>query len=238
MTDRQLVMPLAMGVLLLTSPLGAEQATHEVPTIVTAGEAVITRAPDRAWIVVATDARAPRAADARKLGAQAMTDVQTALRATGLAADAVRTVAYSLEPETVWTNGQPSVKDYVAHNQIEVRVDELDKLPEVLDAASTSKNVSLVIQGPRFDVRDREALEKQALASAVEDAISRAQAMAQGAKLTLGPIQSIENESPVALPVSPLPLRMAGASGGVPSTPVTPGAIEIRAEVRLTIAVR
>lgn len=227
-----------IGGVLVGSPLQARQAPREVPTIVTPGVAVITRAPDRAWVLVSTDARASRAADARKLGAQAMTDVQAALRATGLAADATRTVAYSLEPETVWTEGRPSVKDYVAHNQIEVRVDDLDKLSDVLDAANTPKNVALVIDGPRFDVRDREALEKQALSSAVEDAMTRAQAMAQGGKLTLGPIQTIENETPTATG-SPPPMRMAVAAGaGSPSTPVIPGTIEIRAEVRLTVAVR
>ena len=121
----------------------ARQAPPPVPTVVTAGEAVVKRAPDRAWVLVATDAHAPKPVDARRLGAQAMTDVQTALKATGLATDAIRTVAYSLQPETAWNNGRATVTGYVAHNQIEVRVDDLDKLPDVLDAANTSKNVSV-----------------------------------------------------------------------------------------------
>jgi hypothetical protein len=94
----------------------AHQAAPSVPAVVTAGEAVLRRAPDRAWIRVATDAHAAKAVDARRLGAQAMTDVQAALKTTGLAADAIRTVAYSLQPETAWNNGRATVTGYVAHN--------------------------------------------------------------------------------------------------------------------------
>jgi uncharacterized protein YggE len=217
----------------------ARQAPPPVPTVVTAGEAVVKRAPDRAWVLVATDAHAPKPVDARRLGAQAMTDVQTALKATGLATDAVRTVAYSLQPETAWNNGRATVTGYVAHNQIEVRVDDLDKLPDVLDAANTSKNVSLTVEGPRFDLKDREIVEREVLVSAVENAMTRARAMAEGAKVTLGAIQSIENQS--ASESIPMPMARtyapAGAAG-VPPTPVTPGEIEIHARVTVSIAIR
>ena len=220
----------------------AHQAAPPVPTLVTAGEAVMKRAPDRAWIRIATDAHAPKPVDARRLGAQAMTDVQAALKATGLAADAIRTVAYSLQPETTWNNGRATVTGYVAHNQIEVRVDDLDKLPDVLDAANTPKNVSLIVDGPRFDLKDREAVEREVLASAVENAMARARAMAEGAKVTLGAILSIQNQSPPtdAMPM-PLVRSLAGAGGGggaVPATPVTPGEIEIVARVTVSIAIR
>jgi hypothetical protein len=169
-----------------------------------------------------------------------MTDVQAALKATGLAADAIRTVAYSLQPETTWTNGRATITGYVAHNQIEVRVDDLDKLPDVLDAADTPKNVSLTVDAPRFDLKDRETVEREVLASAVENAMARARAMAEGAKATLGAIQRIENQS---LPSEPAPTPMirtmapSGGAGGAPATPVTPGQIEIHARVLVTIAI-
>lgn len=222
-------------------PARAQQASPPVPALVTAGEAVVERAPDRAWVRVATDAHAPQPADARRLGAQAMTDVQAALKATGLAADAIRTVAYSLQPETTWTNGRATITGYVAHNQIEVRVDDLDKLPDVLDAANTPKNVSLTVDAPRFDLKDRETVEREVLASAVENAMARARAMAEGAKVTLGAIQRIENQSPPSEPApTPMIRTMApiGAGASAPATPITPGQIEIHARVLLTIAIR
>src|SRR5579864_2101867 len=228
---------------LLASPPAADarQASPPVPTVVTAGEAVQKRAPDRAWVRVATDAHAPKPVDARRLGAQAMTDVQAALKATGLAADAIRTVAYSLQPEMARNNGRATVTGYIAHNQIEIRVDDLDRLPDVLDAANTPKNVSLTIDGPRFDLKDRETVEREVLASAVENAMARARAMAEGAKVTLGAIQSIENETQPSVPMSmPMArgLAVVSSGGDAAVTPVTPGEIEILARVTVSIAIR
>jgi uncharacterized protein YggE len=235
---------IAAALVASAQPAEARQAAPPgpaVPIVVTSGEAVLKRAPDRAWVRVATDAHAPKPVDARRLGAQAMTDVQEALKATGLTADAIRTVSYSLQPETTWNNGRATVTGYVAHNQIEVRVDDLDKLPDVLDAANTPKNVSLTIDGPRFDLKDRETVERQVLSSAVENALARARALADGAKVTLGGIQRIENQTP---PSQPIPMPMArslagvGGAGGAPATPVTPGEIEILARVTVSIAIR
>ena len=221
-------------------PVFAQEATPR-PVITTSGEAVVRRAPDRAFITIATDARTPRSDDARRTAAAAMTDVQTALKATGLASDAIRTVGFSLEPQTVWTDGKPTVSGFLAHNEIEVRVDDLAKLSAVLDAATAPKNVSLSIEGPRFDLKDRDAIEHEALTAAVANAMGRAQAIAEGAKLILGQVLSIDNETPQTGVVGPMPLMRsvaAVAGGGQPSTPVTPGTIEIRAAVRLTVAIR
>ncbi len=239
---RTLAMPLIIvaPVLMLAAAVARAQtpASTDVPAIVTPGEAIVKVAPDQAWVTVATDARASKPADARRLGAQAMTDVQTALKGTGLPPDAIRTVAFSLQPETQWQNGKASIIGYIAHNEIEVRVDDLDKLPDVLDAANTPKGVSLSIEGPRFDVKARETLERQALTKAVENAMGRAQAMATGAHLTLGSIVRIENQTASTIPM-PMPRVMAmAAAAPEPKTPIVPGEIEIRAQVTLSVSVK
>jgi hypothetical protein len=59
--------------------------------IVTQGEATLKRAPDRAWLTVSTEARDPRATEARKKNAEAMTIVQGVLKGAGVSADALRT---------------------------------------------------------------------------------------------------------------------------------------------------
>jgi hypothetical protein len=230
----------AAVIAVFATPAFAQDAPPARPAITTPGEATITRAPDRAWVTVATDARAGNSGDARRMGAMAMSDVQAALKTTGLAPDAIRTLGFSLQPQVLWTEGKSSVTGFVAHNEIEVRVDDLDKLPAVLDVVTTPKNVSLSIEGPRFDLKDREAIEHDALAAAVANAMSRARAIAEGAKASLGPILSIENETPSSPGPMPLVrgLSMATAGGAPPSTPITPGTIEIRAAVRLTIAIQ
>ena len=133
--------------------------------IVTQGEATLKRAPDRAWLTVATEARDPRAAEARKRNAEAMTIVQTALKGAGVAADALRTTAVSVSPEFDYNNGRSTLRGYVARNQIEVRVDNLDRLSDIIDAVNAPKTVAISIHGPRFDLKDERAAEKRSAAS-------------------------------------------------------------------------
>ena len=91
------------------------------------------------------------------------------------------------------------------------------------------------------DAKSGETVEREVLASAVENAMARARAMAEGAKVTLGAIQRIENQSPPSEP-APTPVFRSMAPVGVgasaPATPVTPGQIEIHARVLVTIAIR
>jgi uncharacterized protein YggE len=225
---------------LLSTPAFAQE-TPARPTISTPGEASVKQAPDRAWVTLAVDAHASKSDDARRMGAQAMTDVQAALKATGLPADAIRTLAYSLQPENRYADGRQTVIGYIAHNQIEVRVDDLDKLPAVLDAATTPKNVTLSIGDPRFDLKNRESVEREMLARAVDNALARARAIAGGAGLTLGPIVHIENQTAPVYTPGPIMRTMAvggtAAGGQIPSTPITPGEIEVRANVLLTVAI-
>jgi len=83
----------------LSGPAGVE------PAIVTHGEATMRRPPDRAWLTVSIEVRDARSADARQKAADAMTSLQNALKATGLPADAIRTVGFSLMPEMATVNG-------------------------------------------------------------------------------------------------------------------------------------
>ena len=70
-------------------------------------------------------------------------------------------------------------RGYIARNQIDVRVDDLDRLGPAIDAAGASGATSMA--GLRFDLKDRAGAEREALRLAVEDAMARAKAIAAGA---------------------------------------------------------
>jgi uncharacterized protein YggE len=206
--------------------------------VVTQGEAIIKRAPDRAWLTVASETRDARADRARSLSAEGMTALQAALKAAGLADDAIRTTGYSLTPEMDWKSGRGVVRGYVVRNQIEVRVDDLDRLSAVIDAATTSRGSSLSMTGPRFSLKDEASAQAEALRNAVTSAMARARAMAMGAGRTLGAITRIEDHNlGGAAPPEPRMMRMAAADASTP-TPITPGELEIRALVTLTVELR
>jgi uncharacterized protein YggE len=217
----------------------AQTPAASPPVIVTRGEAVVKRAPDQAWLSVATETRDLRAEEARRKSAEAATAVQAALKGPGLAADAIRTTGFSLAPDMEWNNGRGTVKGYIVRNQIDVRVDDLSKLGAVIDAANATKNTTLTITGPRFALKDQDAADAEALRAAVQSAMARAQAMAAGAKRTLGNIVHIEDQGGPRLPQPQPMFRMAAAGQAADvQTPITPGEIEVRAEVSVTVELR
>lgn len=206
------------------------------PVIVTRGEATVKRAPDQAWVSIASETRAAVPGDAQRTSAEAMTAVQSALSRAGVSGDAIRTTGYSLQPDMEYTNGRSRVRGYIARNQIEVRVDDLKKLGEVLDAAGASGATSMA--GLRFDLKNRVAVEREALTLAVQEAMDRAKAIATGAGATLGAVVRIDEQGDSPMPVpGPYMAMRAEASQGV-QTPISPGEVEIRTQVTLTIAIR
>ena len=114
------------------------------------------------------------------------------LKALGLPADAIRTSGYDLQPEFDYANGRQTLRDYVARNAVEVRVDDIARAGDVLDAAVGSGATS--VSGVRFDLKDRAAAEREALRKAVADARGRADAAASGAGLRVDRVLRIEEQ--------------------------------------------
>jgi uncharacterized protein YggE len=220
------------------SPANAQAPTSaEGPVVVTTGEGIVKRAPDRAWVNIAAESRARTPREAQKLNADAMSAVLQKLKAAGLSADAIRTMGYELHPEFDYANNRQTLRGYVARNTVEARVDDLAKLGEVLEIAvgAGATNVS----GVRFDVKDRDAAEREALRAAVADARARANSAASGAGMKVERVVKIEEQRGVSMPPQP---RMAMMREGVQQVggqpPIEGGEIEIRANVTLTVTIR
>ena len=206
------------------------------PVVVASGVATVKRAPDQAFVTFITESRAARPAEAQKLNAQAMAQVQEAVKRAGIPADAVRTLSFNLREDVDWVNGKRTSRGYVVSNAIEVRADKLDDVGRLLDAAVTAgaTNVSNI----RFELKDRSGAEREAVRLAVADARARADAAAEGAGTKVVSVVRIEETSDRNMP-PPMPMmRMAEARvAAAPETPVVAGEIEIRATVTLTAAI-
>jgi uncharacterized protein YggE len=210
---------------------------QDPPVVVTLGEAVVKRAPDRAWVTISAESRAKTPKDAQRMNAEAMTAVMQGLKGAGLPPDAIQTASYDLQPEYDYVDGRQRLRDYVARNSIEVRVDTLQKLGEIIDMSvgSGATRVSSV----RFDLQDRTGAEREALRLAVADARERANAAAAGAGVRVERVLRIEEHRPGTPIPPPQPLMtMRAEMAQAPSTPVAPGELEIKATVTLTAVVR
>jgi len=223
---------LFVGVLAIVPSGTSAQTVDQSPVITTTGSASLSLAPDLAWVSIAAEARADRPAEAQQRAAEAMTATQASLQAAGVPSAAIRTTGYSLRPNIQYEGGRSTILGYIASNQIEVRVDDLDRLGAVLDAAGGAG--ATTIAGLRFDLEDRTGAEREALRLAVEDALGKARAIASGAGVTLGPIVRIDEQG-----VSPPPpTYMMRAEAAPVQTPVSPGELEIVANVTLTVQIR
>ena len=228
----------AFAVCAAAAPARAQAVSpQDPPSIIATGESMVTVAPDRALIEISADGHAKKAADAQRLAADAMSSVQNALKSAGVAADAIKTTGYSLTPEYDYVSGQQQFRDYVARNQIEVRVDDLSKLSAVIDASGAAG--AATVSGLKFDLKARATVEQTALKEAVADAMARAGSIAAGVNRTLGPIIRI-SEQRISEPVAMRYLTTAGAGGGRGGTPtpIEPGEINVRAQVTLTVAIK
>jgi uncharacterized protein len=223
----------AIVVLLLVAPPAFAQTT-DPPLIAVNGEGVVKVAPDQAWVRVGTESRSKVSKEAQQRNAEVMTAVQQKLTALGIPKDAVRTVGIDLQPEFDYQNGRQTLRGYVARNTIEVRIDDFAKVGDVLDAAVSSGATN--VHDLRFDLKNRDAVEQQALQRAVEDGLAKANSVATAAKRGVDRILRIEENFLGPQPVErAVMMRMAAADA---STPVAAGEIEIRAQVRLTVAIK
>jgi uncharacterized protein YggE len=228
------------AVFLLVAPAGAQQTTPSSaePVVVVSGEGLVKAAPDRAFVTFAVESRSKLPKEAQAQNAKAMMSVHDRLIAAGLPKDAIRTLSYDLHLESDWVNGRQVPRGYVARNTIEVRVDEITRVGEVIDIGIT--NGANSVHNVRFDLKQRDALEREALKLATADARARAEAAAAGAGATIGRVVRIEEPSrgyPVPPPM-PMMREAALAQDARATTPVVAGEIEIRSTVVLTATIK
>ena len=204
--------------------------------VVTIGEGIVKRAPDRAWVTIAAESRAKTPAEVQKLNADAMSAVMQKLKGVGLPAEAIRTAAYELRPEFDYANNRQTLRGYVARNAVEVRVDDLPKLGEVLDVAVGAGATS--VSGIRFDLKDRTGAEQTALQRAVADARAQADTAAQAAGMKVERVVRIEVHRDASMP-PPRPMMAMRAEMAVSAEPpMAPGELEVKATVTITAAIR
>jgi uncharacterized protein YggE len=219
-------------------PASAQEPARQPDTavIVTTGEGVVKLAPDRVWVTIAAESRARNPRDAQRANADAMTAVMQKLKAAGLPADAIRTASYDIQPEFDYANGKQTLRGYVARNSLEVRLDDVTKAGEILDAAVGSG--ATMVSGVRFDLKNRSAAERDALKLAVADARARADAAASGANVRIDRIIRIEEQRSITPEPRPMAMMRQVAESVQVQTPIAPGEIEVRAVVTLTASIR
>jgi uncharacterized protein len=225
--------PLFAAMLLMLSPQAAF-ADPPARTVTMSGMGIAKAAPDRATFSTGVVSEGKTASAALAANSRAMNAVFATLEKLGIPKRAVQTSDFSLEPvyqevKVANTTVQRLI-GYRVTNTVTVAIDDIAKIGEVLDAlvASGSNRAGEIA----FSLKDPEPLLAKAREAAAKDAIARAETYARATGVTLGPIQSIQENG--GEPPRPLYRSMDKmAFGNAAPTPVAGGEEDISASVTI-----
>jgi uncharacterized protein YggE len=200
------------------------------------GTSTVTANPDRAHIDVGVVTRAPESQIAVSQNASTFNGVMSSLRKTfGPNAD-IRALTYSLNPDYQYhaSGGQPTITGYTATNIVRVTIDDLGRIGDVIDTAT--KAGANRVPSVQFALRDEDSVRRQAVREAAVKAKADAEALASALGLKVNRILTAEENGPVAVPLIG-GVAYARAESAAAATSIQPGAIEVNANVTLTVEV-
>jgi uncharacterized protein YggE len=177
------------------------------------------RTPDVAEISAGVVTQSADANAAMRDNANRMSAVVGALKKAGVAERDIQTSSISLSPQYKYGENQPpTITGYQANNTVNVRLREIGKVGDVLDALV--KQGANQINGPTFSVDKPDAAMDEARREAVKQARARADLYADAAGLKVRRIVSLSESGEMA--PRPRPMMMAMKSADA-STPVAAG---------------
>ena len=186
---------LAGAIIALQVPSSAQSPSTDQPqqrTITVTGSAQLSVAPDEAVVSLGVRTQAQGAQDALDQNSAKMQHVLDALRALGLGDADLATSNIDLSPR--YDNNGQTILGYDASNTVEATVHDLSKVGRVIDAGvGAGANIA---GGISFRTSDSNKGVTNALADAVRNARSKADAMAAAANATVGDVVTIGEQSP------------------------------------------
>ena len=140
----------------------------------------------------------------------------------------IQTTSFNINPrfERQPNGTQGKIIGYEVTNRVQVKVRKVDELGEILDALVTAG--SNRISGISFSIADPTALTDEARKSAIEDAKRKADLYAEAAKVKVGKVLTI-SENTISQP-SPN-LRASSFKAEADSVPIAAGELTIRVSV-------
>lgn len=182
----------------------------------------VQRAPDVAEIGVGVLTQAADAQAALKANAEQMNRVVAAVRRAGIEDKDVQTSGVNLQPQYQYGENQPpKLNGYQAQNRVSVKVRNVSKIGEVLDALVAQG--ANQIDGPTFTLDKPEVALDEARRAALSKAQARAKMYAEAIGLRVARIVSIDESGAGFQPPRPMMMAKTEMAMDASTTPVMPG---------------
>jgi uncharacterized protein YggE len=201
------------------------------------GEGKVTAVPDVAVISLGIQSQETTVEAAQAKAAAAMDDVMKALENAGIERTDIQTQYFNIQKVTRWDNDkqQEVVIGFQVTNTVTAKVRDVTKAGSVIDAVVAAGGDLTRIDSISFTVDDPTQYQEQARVKAVNDAAAKAKQLADTAGVKLGNPTYITENTYVPGPI----YRdvMTAEAAPTPTTPISPGEMEITASVQIAYSV-
>ncbi|AIQ66363.1 SIMPL domain-containing protein [Paenibacillus graminis] len=211
----------------------AEDVQRNVVSVVGKGE--LSLKPDVVYLSIGVNATAATAEEAQKTIGAKISKISALLKTTwGIADKDIQSTQFIVQPNYSYTEKEgQQIKGYIAQHSLKVTYRDLNKVGQLLDAASAAGANN--IGNTQFAIEDPSALEAQVIEKAMANADAKAGVIAKAAKRSLGQVitvtQSDDGNHPVVyMENATMAKSSADAAGG---TYVEPG--EVRVSTQLSV---
>ncbi|HWI60484.1 MAG TPA: SIMPL domain-containing protein [Symbiobacteriaceae bacterium] len=195
---------------------GARDPNTSARVITVTGEGEVKVRPDTVLVTFGVTLHRASAVDAEKEALAAMTLIQTALAKAGAEEGRIELSSIQLTPDTYQDfSGTVRISGFQAKGTVQGVLRSIGRVQEALDAGLSAGATS--VESVQYTLADAETSKQAAMKAALENARTRAAAMARAEGERLGSLQSMD----VLLDATPGPAT-------------TPGGLLFRATVRAT----
>lgn len=216
---------------------------YQPVTISVSGEGKITATPDIAQLSFGVQTGPqPTAKAAMDKLQKSMNAAFEAVKALGVAEKDISVQSLWLNPSYDWSNGKQTLRGYEANQSLNVKVRDLDKVSDVLSAATNAG--ANQAGGVQFTIDDPQVLQAQAREKAIVNAQEKAKELAMQLGVELGDLKGFSEGggaypmSYMAKDVMMMESRGMGGGGGDAGVPLPAGEQEVMVNVNLTYEVQ
>jgi len=228
----------AVGLMLIAQSAFAQcPSARDRNLILTDGMAEVTGQNDSAKVSVAVVTQGRNLEQVSSENADKTKSVIQAIKGLNIKDLKLKTSDYRVTPQRDYKARPPAINGYEVHNAIEITLEGFE--PEPL-----SKNISMMIGKAlesgsntinliQFYIKDKSALEKQALKQSTRQAMDRAKTLAEAAGVKLKCMVSLSTR-PIHIPTRQHMLRAAGMkTEALAAPPIEIGESQIRVQVSI-----
>lgn len=222
---------------LLLAAIGIGQATlpksawavqeAQQKQIAVVGEGRVTVKPDVVYVQFGVETTGKTANEAVQKNAQIFEGVKAAIKKAGVEEKDIQTVQFNTYP--VYDNQK--LTGYRVQNIVRITYRDVDRVGSLLDqlaAAGVNRMDSLAFSSEKID-----EYKKQALSLAVQDARSKADALATAAGVRIKGVVSMAESGATQPPVFYLQKQMAADLAKTAQTEISPGELKVEATVNV-----